>query len=319
MRGRRPAATAGSTASASTRPARRCVWEAWTEDGWTPCDVDRDTTGGFNQPGEVVLHLPPGHVTSLVGGLRAGWLRGPDRRAAGARHGLLQLTRPCRRSTSRRSAPRWPRCTPSWCPARCSAPPRACPAQRFALRRAPVLVGTRPLELEVSDGRRLADLADRRRLRRRAAPDDTHVVLDPASGEVELGPVVRLADGSVRQHGAVPPAGAVLRVGPYLTGGGASGNVAAGVLRVLRSSIPYVAPGREPLPGPRRPGRRDPRRGARLRGAARAAQPGPRGHRRGLRAPRPRRGARVSRGCAACPPTDGRPGRRAAARRTGAR
>jgi predicted phage baseplate assembly protein len=33
----------------------------------------------------------------------------------------------------------------------------------------------------------------------------------------------------------------MLRVGPYLTGGGAAGNIAAGVLRVLRSSIPYVA------------------------------------------------------------------------------
>ncbi|GAA3074508.1 hypothetical protein GCM10020000_69370 [Streptomyces olivoverticillatus] len=25
------------------------VWEAWTEDGWQPCDIDRDGTGGLNR------------------------------------------------------------------------------------------------------------------------------------------------------------------------------------------------------------------------------------------------------------------------------
>ena len=43
-------------------------YEAWTGQGWTSCTIDRDTTGGLNQPGEVVLHLPSGHVPSLRGG-----------------------------------------------------------------------------------------------------------------------------------------------------------------------------------------------------------------------------------------------------------
>ncbi|MCZ9340126.1 putative baseplate assembly protein, partial [Streptomyces sp. TRM76130] len=51
------------------------VWEAWTEDGWQPCEVDRDGTGGLNRPGEIVLHVPGTHVLSRTGGHEAGWLR----------------------------------------------------------------------------------------------------------------------------------------------------------------------------------------------------------------------------------------------------
>src|SRR5882757_6133681 len=32
------------------------VWEAWTADGWARCEVEQDTTGGLNRPGDVVLH-----------------------------------------------------------------------------------------------------------------------------------------------------------------------------------------------------------------------------------------------------------------------
>src|SRR5207302_3649534 len=35
----------------------------------------RDTTGGLNRNGEVVLHVPRGHVPSQLGGKRAAWLR----------------------------------------------------------------------------------------------------------------------------------------------------------------------------------------------------------------------------------------------------
>ena len=215
------------------------LWEAWTEDGWTPCTVDRDTTGGFNQPGEVVVHLPPGHVTSLVGGLRAGWLRA--RIVEPPEHGTAYSSSPTLSSVDVAAVGATVAAVHAeQVPGEVLGQSEGVPAQRFGLRRAPVLVGTQPLELEVSEGdgwqtwQTVDDFAE-------STADDAHAVVDPASGGVELGPVVRLADGSVRQHGAVPPAGAVLRVGPYLTGGGASGNVAAGVLRVLRSSIPYVA------------------------------------------------------------------------------
>ncbi|OHV25741.1 putative baseplate assembly protein [Parafrankia soli] len=74
-----------------------------------------------------------------------------------------------------------------------------------------------------------------------SGPDDRHVMVDPTTGVVGFGPLVRLADGSVRQYGAVPPKGSVVRVRPYQTGGGRIGNVVARSLNTLRSSIPYVA------------------------------------------------------------------------------
>jgi predicted phage baseplate assembly protein len=66
-------------------------------------------------------------------------------------------------------------------------------------------------------------------------------MLDPRTGEVRLGPAVRLEDGSVHQYGAIPPKGATVRLVSYRTGGGSEGNVAAGAISQLRSSIPYVA------------------------------------------------------------------------------
>ncbi|WP_230207920.1 putative baseplate assembly protein [Microlunatus sp. Gsoil 973] len=47
------------------------VWEAWTDDGWTECEVDSDTTGGLNKAGDVVLHLPENHAASILARERA--------------------------------------------------------------------------------------------------------------------------------------------------------------------------------------------------------------------------------------------------------
>jgi len=52
------------------------AWEAWTGDDWEPCELDSDTTGGLNRDGDVVLHVPRGHVASLISKQRAGWIRG---------------------------------------------------------------------------------------------------------------------------------------------------------------------------------------------------------------------------------------------------
>ena len=51
------------------------VWEAWDGAGWATCELDSDGTGGLNRPGDVVLHVPHTHAASLLGGVRAGWLR----------------------------------------------------------------------------------------------------------------------------------------------------------------------------------------------------------------------------------------------------
>jgi predicted phage baseplate assembly protein len=220
-----------------TNPPLR--WEAWTGADWAPCTVDRDSTGGFNVPGEVVVHVPAGHTASLVGGLRAGWLR-------------AVVVAPREGATAYSSSPTLSSVDVAavggtvegvhaeLVPGEDIGVSEGVPAQRFQLRRAPVLLGYRPVTVEVSSPEGwqpwqvVDDFAS-------SGPDDPHVVVDAALGQVELGPVVRLADGGATQYGAVPRHGATLRVGPYLTGGGAAGNVATGVLCVLRSSIPYVA------------------------------------------------------------------------------
>ena len=51
------------------------AWEAWTGDDWEPCELDSDATGGLNRDGDVVIHVPHGHVASLIAKQRAGWLR----------------------------------------------------------------------------------------------------------------------------------------------------------------------------------------------------------------------------------------------------
>jgi predicted phage baseplate assembly protein len=114
------------------------------------------------------------------------------------------------------------------------------PGQVFQLQTLPLLprsVGER-LEVEGDDGefepwREVPDFGA-------SSPDDPHFVVDDVSGTVELGPTIRSPQGRDRQYGRVPVAGRKLRFSRYRSGGGWIGNVGAGTLTVLKSSIPYV-------------------------------------------------------------------------------
>ncbi|WP_030792211.1 putative baseplate assembly protein [Streptomyces sp. NRRL S-920] len=223
------------------------VWEAWTADGWTECEVEEDSTGGLNRPGDVVLHIPAGHVVSRVGRQDAGWLRcrvveaaqgqpfysaSPTVRAASAftiggttrvAHADVVRDEPLGDSTG-------------------------VPGQRVRLAQAPVVADRPPLLLEVSEtsgnfdedgvGWQEWQVVDHFAA---SGPDDRHLTLDAATGEIAFGPAVREPDGSLRQFGAVPAKGAAIRATRYRTGGGRAGNVARGAIQVLRSSIPYVS------------------------------------------------------------------------------
>ncbi|MFE5736034.1 putative baseplate assembly protein [Streptomyces celluloflavus] len=215
------------------------VWEAWTADGWTACEVDEDSTGGLNRPGEVVLHVPAGHTVSRVGRTDGGWLRcrvvaavagqpfysnSPTVRAASAF--TIGGTTPATHAESVRDEP--------------LGESAGVPGQRLRLAQAPVVAGHPPLLLEISSGEGwepwevVSDFAS-------SGPADRHLTLDAATGEIAFGPSVRLPDGSMAQYGAVPPKGSSLRATHYRTGGGRTGNVARGAIQVLRSSIPYIA------------------------------------------------------------------------------
>lgn len=215
------------------------VWEAWDGDGWTECEVGRDGTGGLNQAGDVVLHVPRSHTAKVIAGRRAGYLR-------------CRVTEPEEDQPFYSASPQITRCVAGTIGGTAPAAnvervsdevigtSEGVPGQRYRVRRHPVVPVERRLELEVSgaDGwqrwEAVDSFAD-------SGPDDPHFVLDAATGEILLGPAVRDADGTLRAFGAVPPKDAALRVPEYFTGGGRRGNVSAGALTVLKSSIPYVS------------------------------------------------------------------------------
>ncbi len=220
-----------------SRPPLR--WEIWQGDGWIPTTVHVDTTGGINRDGSIVLLVPNAHEPLTLGGTRAFWMRArllapepgqPGYRASPqirrlqaasvggtvrAEHSDVALREVLGTSTGK-------------------------PDQTFTTRSAPVLPRRDGEVVEVThrgDVQQWAEVADFCR----SGPHDLHYVWNSTTGEVIFGPLIRYPDGSMRQHGAVPHEGAQVAVTGYRFGGGAIGNVGAGTLTGLRTTIPYVA------------------------------------------------------------------------------
>jgi predicted phage baseplate assembly protein len=223
------------------------VWEVWQGEGWAAAEIPdldgngeiADTTGGLNRDGQIVLVIPDQHEPLTLGAVRAFWIRarllpaGPDRpayrttpRLTGvtattlggtviAEHSELIGTEVLGRSTGK-------------------------PDQVFMTKRAPVLVREPHETLEVVDRdeseswTEVTTFIDSDR-------HDKHFVWSSTTGEIRFGPLIRYPDGSMHQHGAIPPEGAQLRLTGYRTGGGATGNVGPGTILGLRSSIAYVS------------------------------------------------------------------------------
>lgn len=218
------------------RPPLR--WEVWSGTAWVHARVHEDSTGGLNRAGVIVLLLPLVHAPLTLGERRGWWLRGrlvdpiddeptyeksPQIQSVevvslggtvDAHHGQLGGSEILGRSDGQ-------------------------PGQVFRIRNPPVLP-RRPGEevrvVEPTGAHTWVEVDDFAA----SAPDDRHVVWNGRSGEVRFGPVIRYPDGTVRQHGAVPPKGATVEVTGYRHGGGARGNVGPGTLTVLRTTIPYI-------------------------------------------------------------------------------
>jgi len=216
------------------------AWEAWTGDGWTACELERDTTGGLNRDGEVIFHVPPGHTASVVEKLRAGWLR-------------ARVTEPEEGQPFYSASPSVRGVTASTVGGTAAAVhadvvvdeivgiSEGVAGQRFLLKRRPVVPGDRPTAVRVSDDEegwqewtQVPDFSG-------SGPEDRHFVLDAVAGEISFGPAIREPDGSVRGYGAVPPKGGRIKIDVYLTGGGRLGNLASRSISILKSSIPYVS------------------------------------------------------------------------------
>ncbi len=216
------------------------AWEAWTGDAWTPCELERDTTGGLNRDGEVVVHVPAGHVASVEAKVRAGWLRA---RVTAAEAGQpFYSASPSVRAVAAATVGGTTDAVHAEVIAdEMIGTSEGVGGQRFVLRHRPVVRGDRPTTVRVSDEdegwqewAQVGDFAG-------SGPEDRHFVLDAAAGEISFGPAVREPDGSLRSYGAVPPKGRRIKVDVYLSGGGRLGNVAPRAISVLKSSIPYVS------------------------------------------------------------------------------
>jgi predicted phage baseplate assembly protein len=215
------------------------AWEAWDGDAWVACEVDSDTTGGLNRDGDVVLHVPEGHIASVVDRVRADWIR-------------ARVTEPVEGQPRYSASPEIrslsvftiggtaPAVNAELIVDEVVGEGEGVPGSRYPLRDRPVVPSDEPMTLEVSDEAgwqtwtQVPNFAT-------SGPDDRHFTLDAMAGELAFGPAVRLGDGTLRSYGAIPAKGARLKVPAYRSGGGRRGNVARGTLAVLKSSIPYVA------------------------------------------------------------------------------
>ena len=220
------------------------VWEAWNGEEWLPCDQDSDTTGGLNRDGDVIIHVPRGHAAHTIDKRHAAWVR-------------ARVVEPEPGMSSYEASPTVSAASSITIGGTVAAvnasvvrdenvgTSEGIPGQAFQLRRKPVLAGE-PAVLAVSQGtaddgapmwqtwEAVEDFAA-------SGPDDLHFVLDGAVGEIRFGPAVRQPDGTLRRYGATPEKDRNLRMLEYRTGGGTRGNVAAGSIKVLKSSIPFVS------------------------------------------------------------------------------
>jgi predicted phage baseplate assembly protein len=215
------------------------AWEAWTDTGWTACDLDRDETGGLNKPGDVVLHVPDNHQASVIDKKRAGWVRCRLIEAAEGQRTYVESPTVIgvEAHTIGGTAPT---VHAEVVHSEILGRSDGTPAQRFALQRRPVVAPDAPLTLTVLVGEEEQSWTEVQHFAL-SGPKDWHFRIDAYAGDLYFGPALRMVGGGLQLHGAIPPPGAVLRLESYRTGGGQAGNVARGQVRVLKTSIPYVS------------------------------------------------------------------------------
>ncbi|GCE94138.1 hypothetical protein NIES46_21910 [Arthrospira platensis NIES-46] len=140
------------------------------------------------------------------------------------------------------------------------------PGQAFQLQRPPVLTRMAGEYLTVTPIGELPQIWEEVPDFSNSQPDHRHYVLDSVTGIVQFGPqvseptqlvretdysprwqstarqntIILSADHQKRQYGAIPPAGASLRMVRYRTGGGVQGNVKPGTILVMKTAVPYV-------------------------------------------------------------------------------
>jgi predicted phage baseplate assembly protein len=214
------------------------VWEAWSGEAWLAATIHDDTTGGLNRDGVIVLALPRVSAPLTLGGTRAHWLRArlrtarPDQPTYQASPRIRSVSAATLGGTvlAEHATPYGPESL---------GRSDGSPGQSFSLAHAPVLPRREGERIRTVSGDRVTwweEVADFTG----SGPGDPHYLLDGATGTISFGPSVRYPDGTVRQHGAIPPDGAEVVMDHYRHGGGAAGNVGRETLTVTRSNLAYI-------------------------------------------------------------------------------
>ncbi|MBA4181545.1 MAG: putative baseplate assembly protein [Anaerolinea sp.] len=217
-------------------------WEVWCGDtrGWVRCIVESDSTGGLNQLGTIVLHLPDGMEQRTLVRQPGRWLR-------------VRVLQPRPRQPVYSASPKINRVHVQATGGTALAThsrivtgeilPRASgvPGETVQLQNRPLLPRQADEHLEVQtesgeweDWQEVESFRD-------SQFGDKHYVVDGVSGLLEFGPSIRQPNGVEWSFGATPQKEAAMRMKRYRFGGGVEGNVGANTLTVLRSSIPYIA------------------------------------------------------------------------------
>lgn len=223
------------------------AWEVSTdnEEVWETCTEDRvyTTIGGFNRSGQIQLHLPRMGEVAVNGNSRF-WLRV---RITDAQH-----TNP---ESSYSTSPHLRYITGRYAVGGTIAAEHAqiireetlgistgLPGQRFALQAAPVVMplqSNERLRVQVEGEKdqyweQVESFAGKTQF-------DRCYTLDGITGELRLGPAIRLQNGEILPLGQVPPKGAILVFERYRYGGGIIGNVEPGAIDTLKTAIPYIS------------------------------------------------------------------------------
>ncbi len=218
------------------------AWEGWCGPtlGWQRCTVESDGTGGLNQLGAALIHLPDGMESRVLAQQALYWVR-------------LRVVQPRPGQPTYSASPQIKSVVIDAVGGRADAThstpvlgeifERALgqPGETFQIQHTPVLprLDDEFLEVQPADGE--WERWDEVESFRFSTAQDRHYTLDGVSGIITLGPTIRQPDGTERPYGAAMLPGQAVRFSRYRYGGGVSGNVGANTLTVLKSSIPYVA------------------------------------------------------------------------------
>ncbi len=222
----RPAPYSCDLPQTQTYPSAQIVWEYWNGSAWRPLSLIKDETLAFTQTGHISLKTPlKGQISKDTIGEEKDpryWLRARLQRSAYERPPKLLAIRTNTITATQAETVRNEVLGGS----------TGLPNQVFTLANKPVLSNSLILQVDEGDGNgfqnwtQVADFFG-------SAPTDHHYVLDRTNGEVRFGNGFQ---GAIPVANPNNPDGNVLAL-EYRFGGGMSGNVAAGRLQTLLTSL----------------------------------------------------------------------------------